>query len=102
MLIKNKNDSSSFLQVLDETSMIASGPNSIATTRDAGNFINGPVSFSSPPTSYRFGGVFKFNPLITTCVPSTLATPISTLTLDLPIKNISTLTAITGIIASLL
>ena len=43
MLIKNKNDSSSFLQVLDETSMIASGPNSIATTRDAGNFINGPV-----------------------------------------------------------
>lgn len=102
MLIKNKNDSSSFLNVNDDSSIIASGPNSIASTRDAGNFINGPVSFSSPPTSYRFGGVFKFNPLITTCVPSTLATPISTLTLDLPIKNISTLTAITGIIASLI
>ena len=86
MLIKNKNDSSSFLNVNDDSSILASGPNSI----------------SSPPTSYRFGGVFKFNPLITTCVPSTLATPISTLTLDLPIKNISTLTAITGIIASLI
>lgn len=102
MLIKNKNDSSSFLNVNDDSSILASGPNSISSTRDAGNFINGPVSFSSPPTSYRFGGVFKFNPLITTCVPSTLATPISTLTLDLPIKNISTLTAITGIIASLI
>lgn len=102
MILKNKNNSSSFLNVEDEIAQIASGPNSITTTRESGNFINGPVSFSSPPTSYRFGGVFRFNPLIATCVPSTLATPISTLTLDIPVKNVSTLTGITSIIASLL
>ncbi len=102
MLLKSNNASSSFVDIQDEYTQIASGPNSITTTRDAGNFINGPVSFSSPPSSYRFGGVFRFNPLIATCVPSTIATPISTLTLDVPIKNITTLSAITGIIASLL
>jgi len=102
MLLKSNNASSAFVDIQDEYTQIASGPNSITTTRDAGNFINGPVSFSSPPTSYRFGGVFRFNPLIATCIPSTIATPIPTLTLDVPIKNISTLSGITGIIASLL
>lgn len=101
MLLKNDNASSSFLNIEEGSSQIASGPNSITTTRDAGNFINGPISFTAPHTSMRFGTVFKLNPLLATCVPSTLATPISTFILDIPIKNVTTLSLITGIIASL-
>lgn len=102
MLLKNKNEDSSFLQILEESSQIASGPNSITTTRDGGNFINGPLSISSPHTSIRFGGVFKFNPLTATCIPSTIATPIPTFTLDIPVQGIGSLSLIAGILASIL
>jgi len=101
MLLKNDNGSSSFVNVEDEQVQLASGPNSITTTRDAGNFINGPISFTAPHTSIRIGTVFKLNPLLATCLPSTLATPIPTFVLDVPIKNVTTLSLITGIIASL-
>lgn len=102
MLLKHSNASSSFLQLDEGSSQIASGPNSITTTRDAGNFINGPVSFTAPHTSLRFGAVFKLNPLLSTCIPSTLATPMPTFILDIPIKNVTSLTLISGIIASVL
>jgi hypothetical protein len=102
MLLKHHEDQASFLNLDNELAQIASGPNAISTTKDSGNFINGPVSFSSPHTSMRFGGVFRFNPLTATCIPSTIATPIPTFELDIPIKNVSVLTGIVGIIASLI
>lgn len=102
MILKETPESSSFIQAGSDYSQIASGPNSITTTRDAGNFINGPISFTSPPTAIRFGGVFKFNPLIATMIPSTIATPIPTLQLDLPIKNIGTMASIATLIKSVL
>lgn len=101
VVVKNSNASPSFLEMEEESAILASGPNSFGTTKEGGNFINGPISFSSPLTSMRFGAIFKFNPLVATCIPSTLATPISTFTVDLPIKNIGVLGLVGGIISSL-
>ena len=102
MLLKHSNSSSSFLNVEEGMTQIASGPNSISTTRDAGNFLNGPVSFTGPHSNIKFGAVFRFNPLLATCIPSTLATPISTFTLDVPLKNMTSLSLISSIIGSIL
>lgn len=101
-VIKNNPGSSSFLYTGDEYAQIASGPNSISTTRDQGNFINGAVAFTAPFTDLRFAGVFKFNPLLATLIPSTLATPMPTLTIDIPIKNISSMAAVAGMLKSLI
>ena len=100
-VIKHTNNSSSFFETEEEYSVIASGANSVGVTRDGGAFISGPVSFSSPLTSMRFGAIFKFNPLVATCIPSTLATPISTFTLDLPLKNVGMLALVGGIVGSI-
>ncbi len=91
MLIKHKPNSSSFLQVGEGFSQIAAGPNSITTTNDSGNYIQGPVSFSSSIENVKFGGIFRFNPMLSTGIPSTMVTPLPVLTIDLPLGNIPTL-----------
>lgn len=102
MLLKNSNASSSFAHITEDMAQIASGPNSISTTREAGNFLNGAVSFTGPHSNIKFGAVFRLNPLLATCIPSTIATPIPTFTLDVPLKNMASLSLISSIIGSIL
>lgn len=102
MIIKDRPESSSFLQVGEGYSQLASGPNSITTTNDAGNFIQGPVSFSSSIENVKFAGIFRFNPMLSTGIASTMITPIPVLTIDLPISNIGTMSKIAAISLSLL
>lgn len=102
MIIKDKPESSSFLQVGEGYSQIASGPNSITTTNDAGNFIHGPVSFSSSIENIKVGGIFRFNPMLSTGIPSTMVTPMPVLTIDLPLSNIATISKIASISLSLI
>lgn len=102
MIIKEKPNSSSFLQVGEDYSQIASGPNSITTTRDAGNFIQGPVSFSSAIENIKVGGIFRFNPMLSTGIPSSMVTPIPVLKLDLPLSNIATMSKISAIALSIM
>jgi hypothetical protein len=40
------------------------------------------------------GGIYKFNPLAMTGIPSTMITPIPVFKFDLPVKNIATITKI--------
>ena len=102
MIIKDTPDSSSFLNVGEGFSQIASGPNSITTTNDAGNFIQGPVSFSSSIENIKVAGIFRFNPMLSTGIPSTAVTPMPVLKIDLPIKNVATISKIAAISLSLL
>lgn len=102
MIIKDKPESSSFVQVGEGYSQLASGPNSITTTNDAGNFIQGPVSFSSSIENIKIGGIFRFNPMLSTGIPSTMVTPVPVLTIDLPLSNIATISKIASISLSLL
>lgn len=102
MIIKDRPESSSFLQVGEGFSQLASGPNSITTTNDAGNFIQGPVSFSSSIENIKVGGIFRFNSMLSTGIPSSMVTPIPVLTIDLPIKNVASMSKIAAISLSLL
>lgn len=100
-IVKEKAADSNFLLLHEGQAMIAAGPNSISTTREDGNFINGPLSISSTIDSIRVGGMFKFNPALMTGIPSTIITPIPVLTLDMPVKNVGVFGSIAAIAASL-
>lgn len=102
MIIKDKVESSSFVQIGEGYSQLASGPNSITTTNESGNYIQGPVSFSSSIENVKFGGIFRFNPMLSTGIPSTMVTPVPVLTIDLPLSNIATISKIASISLSLI
>ncbi|RLA68526.1 MAG: hypothetical protein DRQ78_00120 [Epsilonproteobacteria bacterium] len=100
MILKDSIDSPSNLNLSPNDAIIASGSYSISCTKEYGNFINGPVSLSSPFTSIRFGGVFKFNSLLANQMPSNVITPIPSLELDLPIPEAAGLLALSTMVLS--
>jgi len=100
MIIKDKINSDSVLNLTPNNAIIASGPYSMSSTKDAGNFINGPLSLSSPFTKIRFGGVYKFNSLLANTMPSNVITPISTMEVDLRVPEAAGLLAITTMVLS--
>ena len=102
MIIKDTAGSSSFVQVTEGSSQIASGPVSVSVTNDRGVFINGPVSISSPIDRIKVGGgIFRFNSMLSTGIASTMVTPMPVLKVDLPVSNISTMVAIAAIAKSI-
>lgn len=100
-IIKDKPNDSNFLMLEGENSIIASGPNAVGVNKSGGVFLNGPVSFSSPVDSIKFGGVFRFNPVTASGLPSTMITPIPTFIIDLPIKGISNMSAMASMLSSM-
>lgn len=100
-VIKDTPQSSCMLIAGDSYSQITAGPNSITTTREHGNFINGPLSISSNIDNIRVGGLYKFNPQLSTGLPSTMMTPIPTLVFDIPVKNLASAAAIAAVLAAL-
>jgi hypothetical protein len=100
MKLKSQLDSDSFIEYTSNSIVIAAGQNSIATDVDSGNFFTGPVSFTAPFTSIRFGTMFKFNPLLQFGLPSSMITPISTFNIEPPIKETAAYIALTGLIMS--
>jgi hypothetical protein len=88
-LLKHTDNSTSAVQIGEEQiSVIGSEKHRFVSTKRYGNFIVGPTTFTAHPESVRIGGVFRFNGLLTSTMPSTIVTPISTLVLDLPGKNL--------------
>lgn len=100
MIIKNSINSSALIELNDTTLSIASGPMSIGIDNKAGNFIQGPVSFSSPFTRMRFGVIYKPNPMQMLGIPSTMITPIPTFNIEPPIKEAATYISLTSMILS--
>ena len=49
-----------------------------------GNIIKGPLSIGATPNQVRLAGITTLNPLITTCFPSTIVTPLPTTVWSLP------------------
>lgn len=102
MQIKKEINSSSMLEYTDNRVTIASGRNSVSTTNDNGNFINGPLSISSNPLKIRIGGIYKFHPLTLTGIPSTSVTPIPTFLISSPIGGTTTSGNITSSLKALI
>jgi hypothetical protein len=100
MILKSNIDSGSFIEYTRDSVVIASGPMSITTDAVGGNFVNGPISFSSSFASMRFGGIFKFNPLQAFGIPSTMVTPINTFNIEIPVKEAAALLAVSAMVLS--
>ena len=101
-VIKDTIDSSTFVYVNVPNAMLASGPNSITANKDNGVFINGAVSFTSNIENIKFGGMFRFNPVAASGVPSTGITPIPTFTIEPPINGIRHMNSVALMLSSLL
>lgn len=101
-VLKTTPDSSSMVIAGEGYSQIASGPNSITAQRESGIYINGAVSFTSQVDNIKIGGIYKLNPILSSCVPSTMITPVPTLVMDLPVKNIVSVSGIANMLRSIL
>ena len=103
MIIKESVDSTTVLSLGDQSATLASGEMSITTNSQYGNFILGPLSITSPFTNIRFNsGMFKFNSLLLSTMPSTLASPVPVFEIDLPTDNIASVTSLTTMILATL
>lgn len=100
-VIKENVNSSNFLLLEGTNSVIASGPNAVGVNKDQGVFINGATSFTSTMDSVKFAGMFRFNPLSASGLPSTAITPIPTFVIESPIKGVSTISSVASILKSL-
>lgn len=101
-IIKDTIGSPTFLYVNGPDAMLASGPNSVTANKDNGIFINGAVSFTSNIENIKFGGMFRFNPVAASGVPSTGITPIPTFTIETPIAGIRNMSSVATMLSSLL
>lgn len=101
-VVKEKVNSSNFLLLEGNNSIIASGPMAVGVNKEHGVFINGPTSFSSTMDSVKFGGMFRFNPAAASGLPSTAVTPIPTFVIESPIGGVSTISSVSSIFKSLI
>lgn len=100
-IIKENPESSNFVMMEGSNTVLAAGPHSVGANKNSGVFINGPVSFTSTMESIKFSGVFRFNPVAATGLPSTIVTPIPTFIMEPPIKGVANMTAVASILMSM-
>lgn len=86
-VIKSDQDAKSSIKATSSyVGLLGGKTNRIVSSDKYGNFIVGPVTFTEHPESIRIGGVFRFNGMLTSTMPSTIITPMSTLVFDSPTK----------------
>jgi hypothetical protein len=99
MQLKNTLDSKVLINIDNSAVNLAAGDMSISTDSVNGNFIVGPLSITSPFTNIRFSsGLFKFNSLLLSTMPSNLITPIPVFEFDMPTKSLVGLASIAQMI----
>lgn len=67
-----------------EASIRGSSTSGFHSSREFGNIVKGPISFSAQPHEMRVGGIMTFHPLLMSGFPSTMVTPIPTFRWSLP------------------
>ena len=100
MIHKNSIAGSALLDIKEDSLIIGAGAMSIGIDKQHGNFVQGPISFSSPFTRMRFGVIYKLNPMQMLGIPSTMITPIPTFNIEPPMKEVASMTALTSMILS--
>lgn len=64
---------------IDENHVVLVDPeskHSVSVNRKSGIGLQGPLSIQASPDQIRFSALWKINPLVLTCIPSTVYTPI--------------------------
>lgn len=62
-----------------------------ATDATFGNFISGKTAIHASLGQIRVAGLWVFNPVLASTIPSTMTTPNATLQMDIPTKNVEIL-----------
>lgn len=68
----------------DQASIRGSSTSGFISDNQFGNIIQGPTSITAAPHEIRVSGVTTLNPLLTTCFPSTIVTPLPVCVWSLP------------------
>lgn len=68
----------------DQVSIRGSSESGFISDNQFGNIIQGPTSITAAPHEIRLSGVTTLNPLLTTCFPSTIVTPLPVTVWSLP------------------
>jgi hypothetical protein len=79
------------LAVAGNVARIHGNKDNYVMTSEQGTTISGPVSFVAGASQIRFGGMWTMNNELMLQLPSTLATPIPTMMINPPIKQIVSL-----------
>lgn len=98
---KDTIDANAVLDLRPDSAIMAAGEMSFAADAQTGNYIVGPVSFTSPFTQMRFSaGLLKLNTLLLSTMPSTIITPIPVFEFDMPAKSASGLRSVLSLVMS--
>lgn len=101
MFYKQNLASDVLLDTTADAITMSAGDMSISTSAKNGNFIQGPLSITGPFTNIRFNsGLYKFNSLLLSTMPSTIITPIPVFEMDLPVKNLAMMVSVSAMILS--
>ena len=73
---------------LTATSEDSIQPKGIGVHSDKGTIVRGPLSMAGGLDKIRVSGLWTLNPTLMTTVPSTAASPVSVLNIDIPFKGI--------------
>lgn len=96
-------DSAGIQMTYSSISMTSGPKTGIFVDDDFGIILKGDVGFTSMPNKVKFAGLWRLNNLMTSTVPSTIITPLPTLTFQLPAETmLRTLRKITGILGGIL
>jgi hypothetical protein len=75
----------------DKAALVGNRDHHIVSDSVFGNFISGKTSILADVAQIRISGLWTLNPVLLSCIPSTMTTPNATLRLDIPTKNVGIL-----------
>ena len=90
MILKPYPDSPAGIEISGGHVRVQGGPNiGISTFDGIGTVVRGPFHIMARPDQIRIWGLWKFNPLLLSMIPSTIFTPMPVLILDPPIAPLA-------------
>lgn len=100
--IKSSHDASAGVVVAKNAARMHGNKDNYVMTDERGTTINGPLSFVSGSDQIRFGGLWTMSHQLRLTLPSTMATPSPVMTVNPPIKQLTSVMKEAAVMISLL
>ena len=103
--IKSDDDAQAGVVVAKTVARMHGSKDNYVSTDENGTTINGPMSFVAGSDQIRVGGLWTFNNQMLMSLPSTIATPVATMVINPPARQLAELmkdaTVMVGLITGL-
>jgi len=101
-IMRYRYDSPAGIETSDDEAVMVGGPDhSVSSSRQYGNILKGPTSFTANPSQLRFATLWRMNDLLTSTVASTIMTPVPVFQLEPPFQSLARLGTIMTQLAEL-